>query len=64
MKIYPFLISATSSFALLSTLAVLTFVFPKATADIASHLHGEEAIALFIALFFILISGFFYFKKN
>ncbi|AMK75232.1 MULTISPECIES: hypothetical protein [Methylomonas] len=64
MKYNPFLIAATSICALLSTLAVLIFVFSNATADIASHLNGEEAIVLYIALCSILLTVFFYFKKN
>lgn len=64
MRYNPFLIIIASVFALLSTLAVLIFVFPKATTDIASHLDGEESIVLYIALCSIFLAGFFYFKKN
>ncbi|NOV30254.1 hypothetical protein [Methylomonas sp. ZR1] len=64
MKNHPFLISVTSAFTLLSALTVLAFVFPKATADISSHLHGEEAVILYIAFFLIFMAGVFYFKKN
>lgn len=64
MKYNPFLITAASVFAILSTLAVLILVFPKATADFASHLDGKEAIVLYVALCLILLAGFFYFKKN
>ncbi|MCQ8116420.1 hypothetical protein [Methylomonas rosea] len=64
MKYNPFLIAGASASALLSTLAVLIFVFPKTTADIASHLDGEEAIVLYIALCLILLAAFLYFKTN